>query len=108
MRCALDGAHVSRRYVAANCGLSRGVSDNLGNSDPPRIRSCVSALKVRPGRPATERAGATKGSRDGALPGDGRIGRVIAVDLESHRQVALFRHRIRSGRGLLEWACHGY
>src|SRR6266581_3735382 len=59
----------------------------------------------------TSRQGASRGdraSRDGALPSDRRIGRVIAVDLESHRQVALFRHRIRSGRGLLEWGCHGY
>ena len=38
MSCALDGTHVSSRQVAANCGLSRGVSDNLGDSSPNRIR----------------------------------------------------------------------
>jgi hypothetical protein len=108
MSCALDCAHVSRRHVAASRSLLRGVSDNPGDSDTPRIRTRASALKVRPGRPAREQAGASKSSREGALPGDGRIGRVIAVDLESRRQVALFRHRIRSGRGLLEWVCHGY
>jgi len=59
---ALDGAHASLRFVAANCAQSPGLSDNPGDSDPPRIRTRASALRVRPGRPDRERAEATEGA----------------------------------------------
>jgi hypothetical protein len=37
MGCASEDTQLSSRYVAANCGPSRGVSDNLGDSHPIRM-----------------------------------------------------------------------
>jgi hypothetical protein len=33
MACGVSDTLLSRQFVAANCGLSRGLSDNLGDSN---------------------------------------------------------------------------
>jgi hypothetical protein len=47
MTCHLGGATLSSRYVAANCGPSRHVSDNLGDSHPIRIPALLRRVRLR-------------------------------------------------------------